>query len=925
MGIKNSISALLATLAIFSIIVLLANYSTMATALYKSLTLTCTTGNLCQITKVALSPVADLIYLNKRNALTKQELPIVNIYIDDGVVKKIQAKRTATLSKPGSKQVLTLDDSDWSKAKIILDDGTKKSMSVRLRLKGDWTDHINEPNKLSFRIKITDKEYFFGMKRFSIQHPKTRGYQVEPLLLDHMRSWGLLAPKYFFVDVRVNDRIAGIMAVEEHFSKELLEAQNRREGSILARGESLHWGQLDLNFRNRVPHPTQYALQYSPWDHEVKEYREPKFLSGTIATNNSIRAQSLLRDFLDGKQAASETFDTKQIAMWWVLANVWNGCHALGPINKRFYHNPISDLLEPIAFDHGWPPSRYSTMYPSDSERTTTCRSYDVDTMLSDKTFQKYVLTFAELLHKQLSDPTFQTTFLEKQKQLLRALSIEGMDSKSTYPATYPTTLLNNLQLFTTFLKTDFQLPTVNRSQTTTRVVQTALTNGDYELFTHLTGYLYRTESPTLYFKNLTQNAIEINSIQLVAAKGQSETLPIGITLPADDGLSDSHIVEIPASLTLPVASVSQTSTNYSYLGNSYTKTNFMQHRNHSTGFSTVAIPKLEGILVDHDTRSVTFTKKSYEINESYSFPVSYSVTISPGTTINLTNGALLRLNGPLYAEGQENDPIVINIESNPGLEPMGSWGGILVNNASSTSIIKYTSFIGDGNSELPNRQDFRGLTGCITFHESDVKISNSSYDAMQCEDAQNIVRSNFTISDTTFSRVSGDAFDADFSIGVISESSFAEIGNDGIDISGSELALNQVSLHRIGDKGISVGEKSTLYAEHIEIRGAITGVASKDLSFAELKHVNFSQIQGSVLMAYIKKDEYGPAKIVCNECSIDTASPEIASQQTSEIILNGTKISQNRFSDAQLIEAGYIIEKKTPNENGVAVAKPKQ
>ena len=195
----------------------------------------------------------------------------------------------------------------------------------------------------------------------------------------------------------------------------------------------------------------------------------------------------------------------------------------------------------------------------------------------------------------------------------------------------------------------------------------------------------------------------------------------------------------------------------------------------------------------------------------------------------------------------------------------------------------------------------------------------------MQCEDAQNIVRSNFTISDTTFSRVSGDAFDADFSIGVISESSFAEIGNDGIDISGSELALNQVSLHRIGDKGISVGEKSTLYAEHIEIRGAVTGVASKDLSFAELKHVNFSQIQGSVLMAYIKKDEYGPAKIVCNECSIDTASPEIASQQTSEIILNGTKISQNRFSDAQLIEAGYIIEKKTPNENGVAVAKPKQ
>ena len=46
------------------------------------------------------------------------------------------------------------------------------------------------------------------MKRFSIQHPKTRRYQTEPLILDEMRAWDLLAPRYQFVEVRINDSLA---------------------------------------------------------------------------------------------------------------------------------------------------------------------------------------------------------------------------------------------------------------------------------------------------------------------------------------------------------------------------------------------------------------------------------------------------------------------------------------------------------------------------------------------------------------------------------------------------------------------------------------------------------------------------------------------------------------------------------------------
>ena len=123
---------------------------------------------------------------------------------------------------------------------VLTDDG-KDQQKVRAmaRLKGDWADHLEHPSKLSLRIKTQRGDYLFGMKRVSLQHPKTRKFHMEPMLLDQLRDLGVIAPRYFFVDVRVNDYRIGLIAIEEHFSKELLESQSRREGPILALDEDI--------------------------------------------------------------------------------------------------------------------------------------------------------------------------------------------------------------------------------------------------------------------------------------------------------------------------------------------------------------------------------------------------------------------------------------------------------------------------------------------------------------------------------------------------------------------------------------------------------------------------------------------------------------------------------------------------------------
>ena len=64
-----------------------------------------------------------------------------------------------------------------------------KKMKVKLRLKGHMTDHLQD-NKWSFRIKVKDKDSFMGMKRFSFQHPGTRGYVYEWIYHELMKREG---------------------------------------------------------------------------------------------------------------------------------------------------------------------------------------------------------------------------------------------------------------------------------------------------------------------------------------------------------------------------------------------------------------------------------------------------------------------------------------------------------------------------------------------------------------------------------------------------------------------------------------------------------------------------------------------------------------------------------------------------------------
>lgn len=835
----------------------------------------------------------------KREPFDKKTLPILQIYLTDGALQKLYDKRRATLDKPG--QILLGEDDDWVSASVIADDGGRsEKLSASLRLKGDWVDHIKHPTKLSFRIKVRKQGYVFGMKRFSIQHPMTRKHQAEPLFMDEMRRWGILAPRYQFVDVRINEYNIGVMALEEHFSKELLESQLRREGPIVILDEDLMWRQRDLNIRNfsedKPNSPRKNNFHIFMRDMPVRQFGAPDYVPGTTASTNSIRAMSLYRDFMDGRLPAENVFDLEKLARWWVLINAWYGCHGDVAHNRRFYFNPTANLLEPIAFDNA----------PIPHERTPKTRNCDPLTapyLLDNAEFQNYVLDFTDQLWKSYMSEQWQKEFRDEQNLLLSVMALENLKAKRLYIKD----LLNNLAWFLD--KIEFKSATRNYSDDAKGFARAF---PDAPLYSHIRAFLYPEGAQMmLQIKNLT--AAPLTNVEIILNVTGSPprivtTLDkVGFFHPMLDQDKQEHIIELP--IKEPYRDDVTVSVRFAYKSETFTEQAAVQFRNHISGFDSnfmAALGTMSGVSIDEQARHITFTDREHELTRSIELEKGWSVTMQAGAGLTVKNGATLKVRGPLYMLGTQNNPVRVHVEPSLTYQGVGAWGGILVLQAKERSRIEHAVMTGEATPDIGVRQDYYGITGCISFYESDVDITDTLFEDMHCEDALNIVRADFTMERTTIRTPRADGFDSDFSVGHVKNSLFDATGNDAVDVSGTTLKLDDVRFIDIGDKAVSVGEESTLEANRLTIDGSSSGVASKDLSLARVNDSAFDNIGSSALITYIKKPEYGSATIECNNCTFGTHTFLATNQKGSKITINGKSQPVTNFSHKQMLEAGF-------------------
>ena len=81
------------------------------------------------------------------------------------------------------------------------------------------------------------------------------------------------------------------------------------------------------------------------------------------------------------------------------------------------------------------------------------------------------------------------------------------------------------------------------------------------------------------------------------------------------------------------------------------------------------------------------------------------------------------------------------------------------------------------------------------------------------------------------------------------------------VDLSFSKGKINHLKAEKISDKVLSLGEESSLNIEKVDVKNSEIGIVAKDSSILNIKSYSYQNVKVPIA-AYVKKREFGPAKI---------------------------------------------------------------
>lgn len=308
-----------------------------------------------------------LLSLKKGNAKTAKIIPEISqkttynslqVILNEKHFKSLKAKRDEAVSVG----VLQTSDDDYVPATIRYN---KEDYKASLRLKGDWTDHL-EGLKWSYRIKLENDRTINGMRKFSVHHPASRGYLNEWLYHKTIKQEGLMGLRYDFLEgflqVKMKNKDTaqtknvGIYAIEETFDKRLIENNGRKVGVILKLTEADMWREsakvFEISKRTGTPIEGKYNPRYGNNNNmTITAYSLSTIFADTTLNKQFVLAKNLLNRYKTGELPISKVFDVEKTAKFTAITNLFGGSHGLTAHNLRWFYNPITSLIEPIAFD----------------------------------------------------------------------------------------------------------------------------------------------------------------------------------------------------------------------------------------------------------------------------------------------------------------------------------------------------------------------------------------------------------------------------------------------------------------------------------------------------------------------------------------------------------------------------------------------
>ena len=741
-------------------------------------------------------------YWNGRDANPEK----ISIEIKDKDFKFLERNREHALER---NVIINNIDGDYVPATL---EYKGKKMKVKLRLKGHMTDHLQD-NKWSFRIKIKSNDSFMGMRRFSIQHPGTRGYLYEWIYHELMKQEGIIALRYKFIDVTLNGRNWGIYAVEENFDKELIENNNRVNGPIVRFNPDLYW----VDRYNEILHEKRAAEFASYYSSYIQPYSEDAVLADSLQRNYFLKAMALMEGIRTKKLSVQDVFDIPRLAKFHAIIDLVGGEHSIDWSDLKYYYNPVTAKLEPVAYES-------FTDFPL-REISGTYRYVQLDS--SKENYEEW--------HTALfSNTEFFKTYVAQLERISKTSYLDNFFSSNNKE------LMENLKI----LNKEFPYKKFEKQ-------------GYYRNQEMIKKILSPPQAFNAYFTKVADGKLFLKIGSIESLPSEIKSVSIGkniicratneIILPSKQG---NHSVKYkdysfttPSGFVWNDSLINTLNVNYSILGSSKTfETKVFPHPHTDAEFISDDLKNKKGnindfsfLLIDENNKTIFLKKGKQIITSDLVIPAGYNVIASGDISIDLKNHSKIISYSPLHFSGNEDEPITIESSDSSGQ-------GIEVINASKSKLqnVTFKNFAKVNDNEWKR-------AGAITFYESPIEFKNCIFMNCKAEDAVNIIRSDFSFNECLF-RKTNNAIAIDFSEGTIISTEFGSWNNDAIDLTMSNVTVKSIVVNDVRNNAFNIHCCSELKGDDIRIYNSNIAIAAEGLSSVILKTFSLHQVKQSYL-----------------------------------------------------------------------------
>ncbi|MBH45133.1 MAG: hypothetical protein CMC93_00775 [Flavobacteriaceae bacterium] len=815
--------------------------------------------------------------------LEKNNLQTVYLDIKFDNFKKLEKSRALALKI--NKRIET--QNDFVKAKVTYQN---IQMGCKVRLKGDLADHWLG-NKFSLRVEMSKGNLLMGMSRFSLQDPVTRNNTNEWLFLNNLREEDCIAVRYKFVNLILNGKSMGIYALEEHFTKELIEHNKRREGVITNFNDNLLWENFYPNSKSNIRWSSIFRSS-SPEIRNQKHVNSKEHLK-----RQGINAFNLMLKIQESKVAASEIFSPEKTAKFLALTRIWNAERGLLFADINFYFNPITCKLEPVGFD-GNP--MYKTLSPYCYFTHGDIHANWVNFSLSDPTIAEKYIYYLSQFSKQSYLNKFSLKYEKQERQIRRLLKKEKINDAAFEIWRNSINLFENdiwsvLPLRAEKIRQELNNPfpvvsfaTVDPENKTLIITVRNVTTQPIEILGVRWNSKLLQYPPSTNLENLTpKKAVEnLSDRQLFPAQS------VGWDQTNNQKKLTYHLDHLPnleilnsKPLFLEVRFLGM-ETDFIKIQTPYIVGQFDWEISPFSGISNFSLPD----FISKEEDAFFIYPGTYEISSNIVIGKKLPLIIAPGVTLEFDENSTFVTETPIIARGTADKPILFRAKNK-------KWPGLLLANSNEASLFNHVHFMnvkGVGKGPNPNGISKNGwtMTGGITINETSADFTNCQFSDFLSEDALNIVSSSFSLDNCYFNNIRSDAFDGDFVKGVVKNCEFLNVSGDGVDFSGSEVRVDDCFFKNIGDKAISVGEGSTVIVSNSIIEDIGFGIVSKDTSVVKVQNSSIKRAEVSGFSVYQKKNAFGPAKMNVINSSVSSSNEVFLVQDGSSAWRDGVPIT---------------------------------